>query len=132
MATKTKARANGTPLETELHPWQQEFTIKADLREKDVVALERAAAAIPHIILSATNSYNEAYLCAAIEAGWIEAPETRFEEVVSKGENGRKTTTKRYTYGGKEVGDLHPGAVRWLGQEVIARYNEAISVPLAL
>jgi hypothetical protein len=131
MATKTKARANGTPLETELHPWQQEFTIKADLREKDVVALERAAAAIPHIILSATNSYNEAYLCAAIEAGWIEAPETKFEEVKRK-ENGRAITEKRYYYGDKEVGDIHPGAVRWLGQEVIGRYNEVTAVPLAL
>lgn len=132
MPAKTKAQANGVTAETELHPWQQEFAIKADLREKDVVALEKAAAAIPHIIMSATNSYNEAYLCAAIEAGWIEAPETRFEEVVSKGENGRKTTTKRYYYGDKDVGDLHPGAVRWLGQEVIGRYNEVISVPLAL
>ena len=132
MAAKTKAQANGESAALGLHPWQQEFVLKADLLERDVVALEKATVAIPHVILSATNSFAEAYLCAAIEAGWIESPEVRFEEVASKGKDGRKTTTKRYYYADKEVGEMHPGAVRWLGQEVIGRYNEVTAVPLAL
>ncbi len=131
MAAKTKAQANGAAAVTELHPWQEEFVIKADLREKDVVALERAAVAIPHVILSATNSYLEAYLCAAIEVGWIEAPETRYEEV-RRQENGRTVTDKRYFYAGNDVREMHAGAVRWLGQEIIGHYNEVTAVPLAL
>jgi len=132
MAAKTKVQSNGATAEKdELHPWQAAFTIKADLREKDVVALEKASTAIPHIILAGTNSYVEAYLCAAIEAGWIEAPETRFEEVTLK-KDGRKVTQKRYFYADKDVSDMHPGAVRWLGEQVIGRYNEVTAVPLAL
>lgn len=128
--TKAKAIANGAT--AELYDWQEAFTIKGDLREKDVTALERAAASLPHIILSATNSYAEAYLCAAIEAGWIVSPECSYEEVKRKDENGRMVTERRYTYDGRDVGDIHPGAVRWLGQQVIGRYNEVTVVPLAL
>ncbi|MCA9366861.1 hypothetical protein KC887_01185 [Candidatus Kaiserbacteria bacterium] len=127
--SKAKAATNGA---TELYEWQQEFAIKADLYERDVTALERAAASIPHIIISATNSYNEAYFCAAIEAGWIVSPQCQFEEVKRKDDNGRVTTERRYIYGDKEVGEMHPGAVRWLGQQVIGRYNEVTAVPLAL
>ncbi len=128
--TKAKAIANGAT--AELYDWQEEFTIKSDLVERDITTLERAAASIPHIILSATNSYSEAYLCAAIEAGWIVSPECRYEEVKRKDENGRMVTDRRYIYGGRDVGDMHPGAVRWLGQQVIGRYNEVTAVPLAL
>lgn len=130
--SKTNGAVATPTAESNLHPWQAEFTLKNDLREKDVIALEKAAVAIPHVLISATNSYVEAYLCAAIEAGWIEAPEVRFEEVKRKGENGRSITEKRYYYDGKDVGEMHPGAVRWLGQEVISRYSEATTVPLAL
>lgn len=114
-----------------LHDWQRAFKIKPDLREADVVALERSAAAIPHIILSATNSYREAYLAAAIEAGWIESPDTKWEEVRRK-EDGREVVEKRYYYDGRELSTMHPGAVRWLGGQVIIKYNEVTAVPLAL
>ena len=90
-----------------LHDWQQAFVIKGDLRERHVVAFEQAAAAIPHVILSATNSYKHAYLCAAIKAEWIESPAVSFEEVTTK-ENGRTVRKDRYLYDGVDIDEMHP------------------------
>lgn len=101
-----------------MHDWQKEFKIKQDLVESDIEALEKELLAMPRMAL--TNTAKASKLKAAIEAGWVEEPATEVGEFEKK---------KRYFYNGQNVDDMHPGAVRWLGDQVDTKYNEAVEIP---
>ena len=102
----------------ELHDWQKEFKLKQDLVELDVENLEKELFTMPRFALSNTAAASK--LKAAIAAGWVESPACEAGDF--KGE-------KRYFYDGKNIDEMHPGAVRWLGTQIEDAYNEATLVP---
>jgi len=102
-----------------LHEWQKEFKLKDELLQKDFEALEDALIKLPRsMLLRNTNSSlsSGAMLRAAIRAGWIEAPECR-----SLTDDTNKKAA--FFYAGKDVDEMHPAAVDWLGKQVDNRYN---------
>jgi len=101
-----------------MHDWQKEFKLKQDLVELDVEKLEKALLTMPRMAL--TNTAKASKLKAAIEAGWVEKPAT---------EVGDFEGDKRYFYNSENIDDMHPGAVRWLGDQVDAAYNAAVEIP---
>jgi hypothetical protein len=117
-AEETQTQALNKP---HLHKWQKEFTIKPNLLQKDFEAFEQVLYAFDTRLLG--NSGSGCSLKAAISAGWIEKPDC--ETGVFDGE-------KRYFYAGKNVDELHPGAVRWLGIQIDNYYNNKTIVPKAL
>lgn len=102
----------------ELYDWQKEFKLKQDLVELDVENIERELIKFPRYTLKQAGA--AASLKAAIEAGWVEAPECEVGEY--EGE-------KRYFYDGKNIDEMHPGAVRWLGERVDELYREVTQIP---
>lgn len=103
---------------SELHDWQKQFKLKGTLVELDVENLERALIDMPRMAL--TNTSNAAKLKSAIAAGWVLEPPC---------EVGNFDGEKRYFYDGKNIDEMHPGAVRWLGMQVDRAYSEAIEIP---
>ena len=101
-----------------MHDWQKEFKLKQDLLESDVEKLEKAMLTMPRFAL--TNTAKASKLKAAIEAGWVLEPAT---------EVGDFEKQKRYFYKGQNIDDMHPGAVRWLGDQVDSLYNEITEIP---
>ena len=102
----------------ELNAWQKQFKIKKDLVELDIEKLEAALIGLPRLTL--TQTANASKLKAAIEAGWITAPPCECGEF-----NGEK----RYFYDGKNIDEMHAGAVRWLGNQIDDAYSLAIEIP---
>ena len=102
----------------ELHDWQKQFKLKADLRELDIENLERALVDMPRLAL--TNTSNASKLKAAIAAGWVLEPAC---------EVGDFDGEKRYYYAGQNIDEMKPGAVRWLGMQVDRAYAEATEIP---
>ena len=103
---------------SELHDWQKAFKMKENLVELDVENLEKALMDMPRMAL--TNTANASKLKAAIVAGWILEPHC---------EAGTFGEEKRYFYDGKNIDEMHPGAVRWLGLQVDTRYALVTEVP---
>ena len=102
----------------ELNEWQKEFKLKKDLVELDIENLERALVDMPRLTL--TNTGMASKLKAAIAAGWVLEPPC---------EVGKYGDDKRYFYDGKNIDDMKPGAVRWLGSQIDVAYMEATEVP---
>ena len=101
-----------------LHDWQKEFKVKGELVQLDIEKLESALLKLP--VRALTNTAAASKLKAAIEAGWIEAPQTEVGEFEKE---------KRWFYGGKNIDEMNPGAVRWLGNEIDRLYQEATTIP---
>jgi len=98
--------------------WQNDFELKSEFTQGDFEKLEEALFSMPKALMlrrtqSAIN--HGAMLRAAIQAGWIVSPDTE----VMKGES----SGKRWFYSGKDVADLHPSIVRWLGNKVDEMYT---------
>ena len=106
--------------EEELHDWQSEFELKDNLTQGDFEALETALFKMPNVITMLRRAdvsvAHGAYLRAAIQAGWIVSPQC-------KALTDDKTGERAYFYSGKDVVDMHPVTVRWLGQRVIDRHD---------
>ena len=101
-----------------LYDWQKQFKLKQDLVELDVENLERALVELPRVALSNTGFASR--LKAAIAANWVVEPHC---------EVGAFDTEKRYFYDGKNIDDMNPGAVRWLGMQIDKAYAEATEIP---
>lgn len=135
---------------SDLHEWQKAFLLKTDLRQRDVYTFEKAIRAFesrdtglsanPQQLIvesvmraftnlspTGANITNEHMLKAAIEAGWIEAPEAKTGQFSANGIS--VTAGKHYFLGGEDVDDMHPGKVRWYGQQVARVYNRAVEAP---
>jgi len=110
MATKAK---------NDLHDWQNAFKLRGDLLQVDVEKLEVALRTQGRNLLL-KNTGAGAKLRAAIDAGWLLEPACEVGDF--EGE-------KRYFYDGKNVDEMHPGAVLWLGNQVDAAYQEATEIP---
>jgi len=110
--------------EKKLHDWQEKFALKEQLTQGDFEALEMALVKMPNIITLLRNAdmsiAHGAYLRCAIQAGWIVSPECRALTDDSSGE-------RAFFYDGKDVDEMHPAAVRWLGQKVIDRHDAIMS-----
>jgi len=102
----------------DLHDWQKEFKLKGDLTQLDVEKLEAALLKLP--VRALTNTGMASRLKAAIEAGWVEAPETEVGDF-----NGEK----RWFYNGQNIDEMHPGAVRWLGKQIDDAYTVITEIP---
>jgi hypothetical protein len=112
----------------ELYDWQKVFELKGQLVQRDVTAFEGALFKQPLATIANlaknNNMRHGAILKAAIEAGWIVAP---VAEVGDFDKGGKKE--RRWMYDGKNVDDMHPGAVRWLGAQIDSAYEQVTSVP---
>ena len=110
--------------EKKLHDWQENFALKEQLTQGDFEALEMAIVKMPGVISMLRNSglslAHGAYLRAAIQAGWIVTPECRALTDDKSGD-------RAFFYNGKDVDEMHPAAVKWLGQKVIDRHDAIMS-----
>jgi hypothetical protein len=101
-----------------------EFQLKENLTQGDFEALEMALFKMPNLIQMLRRAdvsvAHGAYLRAAIQAGWIIAPECRALTDDKSGE-------RAFFYTGKDVEEMHPSVVRWLGQRVIDRHDAIMS-----
>jgi hypothetical protein len=102
------------------------FRLKDDLRQRDVAAWNRAYIDHPHRVALADE--RQAALEAAIAAGWILAPETRYEDVTD-GATGK--TERRYYLDGVEIGDLTAAEVSHYGAACSRHFDAALAVPKA-
>lgn len=102
----------------QLHDWQKEFKVKENLVELDIENIERELVRMP--LMALTNTAKASKLKAAIAAGWIVAPPC---------EVGEFEGAKRYFYNKQNIDEMHPGAVRWLGDRIDNIYSEATEVP---
>jgi hypothetical protein len=101
-----------------LHDWQKEFKVKEGLVELDIESLEKELMLMPRLAL--TNTARASKLKAAIAAGWIVSPACEVGDFEGK---------KRYFYNGQNIDEMHPGAVRWLGDQIDDIYDEATQIP---
>lgn len=100
--------------------WQEMFKVKENLVQRDVYAFEDALRKAGGIMLQ-TASITAAHMVrAAIEAKWIESPETKHGEIDGK---------KVWFIGSGDIDDMNAGRVRWYGQQVSAAYNQAVELP---
>ena len=101
---------------TAVKDWKKEFALKEQLTQGDFEALEMALLDMPRIVALMRNAdmsvAHGAYLRAAIQAGWITAPECNalIDET---------TKERKYMYDGKDVDLMHPSHVRWLGKRIV-------------
>lgn len=106
-----------------LHKWQEDFKLKEQLNQGDFEKLEMALVKMPNVITLLRNSglsiAHGAYLRCAIQAGWIVEPECK---VMTDDNNGERT----YFYDGKDVNEMHPAVVQWIGQQVINRHDSIL------
>lgn len=112
----------------ELHDWQKALELKSPLVQRDVVAFEGALFKQPLGALASlarkNNTRYGAILKSAIEAGWIVAPVC---EVGDFERDGKKE--RRWLYDGRNVDEMPPGAVRWIGEQIDEVYEEVTNVP---
>lgn len=108
--------------------WQDDFQLKPDLVQRDIMAFEEALArhtgGLPKFLMALTGTVTAisaaAYLKAAIDAGWLLSAH-------DKGES--KERGAFYTLAGDDLEDAHAGKVRWYGNVVIQAYNKAVDIP---
>ena len=100
------------------------FELKADLRQRDVAAWNRAY--IGHTNRASLADERQAALEAGIEAGWVLSPPCRYEDVISDGKQ-----VRRYFFDGVEVGDLLPAEVNFYGLRCSRHFDAAMAVPKA-
>jgi hypothetical protein len=103
------------------------FTLKSDLRQRDVTVFNRAYVAYPPGRAAVADD-RQASLQAAIEAGWIESPATSFEDVTD-GATGKKS--RRFYFDGVEVEDMLPSEVFYYGRLCSRHFDAAMAIPKA-
>lgn len=101
--------------------WQTAFKLRDRLVQRDVGAYEAVFTRLGGWTGAGSALAAERALKAAIEAGWLVEP---VSEVLTD-----QAGKKRYTLGGENVDDAHPGKVRWYGASVLARYTETQQPP---
>jgi hypothetical protein len=101
------------------YDWQEAFKLKEGLTQLDMENFERVLFSFPKRVL-AGNTGAALRLKCAIEGGWIASPPVEVGDF--KGE-------KRWFYDGKNVEEMHPGAVAWFGEQIDAAYTEATQIP---
>ncbi len=106
-------------------PFGRVLTLKSDIRQRDAAAWNRVYSARRRTALA---DERQACLEAAIEAGWIESPACRWEDVTD-GETGKKE--RRYYFDGVLVDDMLPSEVNLYGRQCSAHFDAAIAVPKA-
>ena len=104
------------------------FRLKAvdDLRQRDVVAWNRAYLGYPH--KTALADERQACLQAAIEAEWILEPVTSYEDVTDP-KTGK--TARRHYFDGVQVDDMRANEVSHYGRLCNDLFNAAMSPPKA-
>lgn len=105
----------------------KDYTIKADLKQRDVEALDFELLGITR--LTAVNSFSNksAFLKAAVAAKWFEQ-ECKVKTYTEDGESG-KVTKKEYILDGVEVGDFAPQVAYRLGAMVHDLYESFTTIP---
>lgn len=95
--------------------------IRADLKQRDVTALELELARMPgnYLMLKHASSRMAAYLKAAIGAGWVEEPDA---EVKTEGKE------RAYLLDGVDVDDMPPRDCYAAGKAVSDLMDEFTSV----
>ena len=99
------------------------FELRDDMKQRDVAAWNRVYVNGPR---TATAEERQTALAAAIEAGWIVQPASRWEDVTD-GDTGRKT--RRYFFDGVEIGDMMAAEVFYYGNLCMRHFQEIIAVP---
>lgn len=104
------------------------FTLKDDLRQRDVAAWNRSFIAQgAGGMNTATAVERQASLQAAIEAGWILSPDTRHEQVISP----EGKIEKRYYFDGVAVDDMKPAEVNYYGRLCSRAFDAVMAIPKA-
>lgn len=106
-------------------PFGRALILKSDLRQRDVAAWNRAYLTYAPG-RSALAVERQAALQAAIEAGWIESPECRYEDVIDPATGAR---SRRHYFDGVQVDDLLPAEVNHYGNLCTRRFDEVMRVP---
>lgn len=101
------------------------FTLKDDLRQRDVASWNRAY--IGYTNTSSTADERQACLQAAIEAGWILAPGNYWEDVTDQ--NGKRE--RRFYFDGVLVDDMLASEVNYYGTLCSMQFQNAMRVPKA-
>ena len=108
-----------------LDPFGRVWTLKGDLRQRDVAVWNRAY--IKHPNRDALADERQASLQAAIEAGWILSPAVAYEDVTAA--DGK--TRRRYLFDGVEVDDLTAAEVAYYGTLCNAHFEDSTRIPKA-
>lgn len=95
-----------------------------DIKQRDAVAWNRAY--LTHGVRVAMADERQAALEAAIVAGWIEEPATRYEDVTDPEKN---ETARRHYLGDALVDDMTPAEVSYYGMLCSKLFDEVMSIP---
>jgi len=95
-----------------------------DIKQRDAVAWNRAYLA--HGVRVAMADERQAALEAAIVAGWIVEPATRYEDVTDPKTNEK---SRRHYLGDALVDDMTPAEVSYYGMLCSKLFDEVMSVP---
>lgn len=108
-------------------PFGRNFQLKAgeDIRQRDAAVWNRTYLGRGARLAMADE--RQAALEAAIVAGWILAPETRYEDVTDA--NGK--TERRFIFDGVAVDDMRPAEVMYYGGACSALFDDVMTVPKA-
>ena len=120
-ATVAAPSANGAGLD----PFGRVWTLRGDLKQRDVALWNRAYLAHPY--RAALAAERQAALQAAIEAGWILSPAVSYEDVTTP--DGK--TRRRHLFDGVEVDDLTAAEVGYYGTLCNAHFEDATRIPKA-
>ena len=116
MTDKVKATGN-------LDPFGRVWTLKGDLKQRDVAVWNRAYINHPH--RAALADERQAALQAAIEAGWILSPVCTYEDVTAADGISRR----RYIFDGVEVDDMTAAEVAYYGTLCNAHFEDSTRIP---
>jgi len=122
-ATVAAPSANGSS--PALDPFGRVWTLRGDLKQRDVALWNRAYLAHPY--RAALADERQAALQAAIEAGWILSPAVSYEDVTTP--DGK--TRRRHLFDGVEVDDLTAAEVGYYGTLCNAHFEDATRIPKA-
>jgi hypothetical protein len=107
----------------ELTEWQKEFQLKDNLTQFDFEAFETALTKMPLTLLlrkTGSSLSSGAMLRAAIRADWIISPDCRAMIDEKNGE-------AAYFYAGKDINQMHPAVVSWLGEKIDKKYTSILA-----
>jgi hypothetical protein len=99
------------------------FILKADMKQRDVAAWNRAY--IGYGPRTALADERQAALQAAIDAGWIESPPVRYEDVSVDGGK----VQRRFYFDDVLVDDMLPAEVNYYGSLCSAQFDRIMSIP---